>query len=160
MSRPPARTPRLAAATRLRRAPTLRRRVPTHRPRVLTPRLHVPTRRRVAVTLHLRTRLLPARTPRLAAVMAAEAVGVTTVVVAEVHKTAEAAAPEAVGEGRAEAVLTGTKLLQLKPAPNSGRAFFVACLRDASARNSWATHVFSKVTDPGPFLIGHGEKAR
>lgn len=69
--------------------------------------------------------------------MAAEAVavGVTTVVVAEAGGTAAVVAEArtavaeavlaAVGEGRAEAVLTATEFLQLQPALNFGAGFFL-----------------------------------
>jgi hypothetical protein len=117
----------------------------------------VPTRRRVAVILRRAgaTPHLPARTPhraaltpRLAAVMVAEAVVAAEVVAeaeargaagaaAEARGAAGAAALEAVEEDRTEAVLTGTELFRLQPAPILGRVFFVLdILRDSSSRNS------------------------
>jgi len=50
---------------------------------------------------------------------------VTAAVVEEARTVVAEAGLAAVGEARTEAVLTGTKLLQVKPAPNLGRAFFV-----------------------------------
>src|SRR6266852_521854 len=180
MSCPPARTPRPAAAIRLRRARTLRLRVRTRRRAAVT--LH-----RARVTPHLpgRTPLRAALTPGLAVVMAAEVVtaavvaearivveeAATAAVVAEARTVAaeavtaavvEEAVLAAVVEARAEAVLTGTKLLQLTPAPNFGAGFFcvLRVLRDGSARNSLAKQVFSTVRDFRPFLIGHRGKPR
>src|SRR6266849_5673324 len=89
MSCPPARTPRPAAAIRLRRARTLRLRVRTRRRAAVT--LH-----RARVTPHLpgRTPLRAALTPGLAVVMAAEVV--TAAVVAEARIVVEEAATAAV----------------------------------------------------------------
>ncbi len=94
------------------------------------------------------------------AVVAAEAR--TVVAEAVTAAVVEEAVLAAVVEARAEAVLTGTKLLQLTPAPNFGAGFFcvLRVLRDGSARNSLAKQVFSTVRDFGPFLIGHRGKPR
>ena len=57
--------------------------------------------------------------------MVAEAVVAAAVVAeAEARGAAGAAAPEAVEEDRTEALLTGTELFRLQPAPILGRVFF------------------------------------
>ena len=156
LNRPPARTPRRAAATRLRRVRTLL--------------LRVPIRRRAGAIPHLpaRTPHRAALTPRLAAVMAAE-VGARAAAAAE---AAHAAAAEvgartaavvgaaaadlaAVGEAHTEAVLTDTKLAQLSP-PQIGAGFFCCRISETvSPHNSSAAQVFSRVRKAGRFLIGH-----
>jgi len=152
MSRPPARTPHPAAATRPRRVRILR--------------LRVRTRRRAAVTLH-RARVTPhppARTPlraaltqRLAVVMAVVAEArtiveeaVTAAVVAEARAAAEAAALEAVGEARAETVHTDIKFQGYSPPQNWG-GFFLCCgiSERISPHNSSAAKVFSRVREVG-----------
>jgi len=120
LNRPPARTPRRAAATRLRRVRTLL--------------LRVPIRRRAGAIPHLpaRTPHRAALTPRLAAVMAVEAVVTSAVVVeARVAAAAAALAAAAVLVVARTVALTGTRLFPSKPAPNFGAGFFwLRYLRD------------------------------
>src|SRR6202158_16824 len=150
------RTRRLRVRTLRHRAPIPHLHVQT-RPRVaVTPRLHLPIQRRAVVTPHLRV-----HTPRLAVATEAEA-GAIRAVEAEARAAVEAAAPEAVGEGRTETVRTDIETFSSTSPPQKlGRAFFCSriCV-PVSARNSSVEQVFSTVRKVGPFLIGHREKSR
>jgi hypothetical protein len=88
-----------------------------------------------------------------ARILAAEAAEARTVV-------AEAARA-AVGEARTEVVHTDTKFpATARPEIWGGLFLVLGGFRDGPVRNSLATHVFSTVTDLGPFLIGHTGKPR
>src|ERR1700687_1968097 len=113
------RTRRLRVRTLHHRAPIPHLHVQT-RPRVaVTPRLHLPIQRRAVVTPHLRV-----HTPRLAVATEAEA-GAIRAVEAEARAAVEAAAPEAVGEGRTETVRTDIETFSSTSPPQKlGRGFF------------------------------------